>query len=703
MNFAQVKGISIPQGSVKQLAQGQTVLWKQGGAPVPYDAQVEYIQSDGQAYIDLGFKATQAISFSLEVYRPSNSVRWDCGAEEGWSSRITRLLMEEGANKYAVWRFGTNGATNMTSTSNCIGDLRLRVNGKNVSIDNLTSGITYNNQAPTANAFTTPGNFLLFGIDVNGVASVAAASSGSRFKAGTITDTGVDLDLIAVRIGQEGYLYDRNSGTLYPNAGTGAFVLGPDVPTAPQEEELSELYGVAKIGTPNNDGTIGSGTKRAYIRFVTFAQSISIRNLPSDWFVAVHLCDSGYVIGNNLGWQNNLEGIDLQGYNFIQLVFKYGSAGTATITDAMLEGLTGYLATSFQNDTFTDENSNAVKLYNPYKSRPANAYKGQLHCHTTNSDGADSPATVAGEYVALGYDFMTITDHNYITPDPGVAGIVWMGTSYEDTRNSARYQHMGVFNVDAVYQCVSAYQSNNTPWSLVEHYVKNGGGILAYNHPEYPTVYASDATLKMLPRGISFMEIFNGSIQTLVGTVATASELPAEAYFDDMYDCTGDGNRYVNTSKTYDTPNWVASDAATYPDGNLDRGFRLQLDAWRKIFCIAVDDYHTGTGMINRGWMVAFAESKTKESIWAALIRGCSYASTGVTLSALQVSNGTISLTIAGGAGAVTTFYGPGNRVLATVSGSSASYQIQGTEKYVRAMVQIGREKAWTQPVWILE
>ena len=236
MNFSQVKGISIPQGSVKQLAQGQTVLWKQGGAPLPYDAQVEYIQSDGQAYIDLGFKATQAISFSLEVYRPNNSTRWDCGAEEGWSIRITRLLIEEGSNKYAQWRFGTGGNNLTISTSNCIGDLRLRVNGKNISIDNLTSGITYNGAAPTANAFTTPGNFLLFGIDVNGVASVAAASSGTRFKAGTITDTGVDLDLIAVRIGTTGYLYDRNSGTLFGNAGGGAFVLGPDVPTAPQEE-----------------------------------------------------------------------------------------------------------------------------------------------------------------------------------------------------------------------------------------------------------------------------------------------------------------------------------------------------------------------------------------------------------------------------------------------------------------------------------
>lgn len=195
----------------------------------PYDVQVEYLQSDGQAYIDLGFKATQNISFILEVYRPSNSVRWDCGAEEGWSSRITRLLIEEGTNKYVSWRFGTAGTPTTIGTSNCIGDLRLRVNGKNVSIDNLTTEITYNSAAPTANAFTTPGNFLLFGVDVNGAAATSSASAGSRFKTGTITDSAVDLDLIAVRIGQDGYLYDRNSGTLFGNAGGGSFILGNDI------------------------------------------------------------------------------------------------------------------------------------------------------------------------------------------------------------------------------------------------------------------------------------------------------------------------------------------------------------------------------------------------------------------------------------------------------------------------------------------
>ena len=37
------------------------------------------------------------------------------------------------------------------------------------------------------------------------------------------------LDLIPVRIGQIGYMYDKVSGQLFKNSGTGDFILGPDV------------------------------------------------------------------------------------------------------------------------------------------------------------------------------------------------------------------------------------------------------------------------------------------------------------------------------------------------------------------------------------------------------------------------------------------------------------------------------------------
>jgi hypothetical protein len=38
--------------------------------------------------------------------------------------------------------------------------------------------------------------------------------------------------------------------------------------------------------------------------------------------------------------------------------------------------------------------------------------RGDLHCHTLHSDGADEPATLIAEALRLGLDFLAITDHN---------------------------------------------------------------------------------------------------------------------------------------------------------------------------------------------------------------------------------------------------------------------------------------------------
>ena len=40
--------------------------------------------------------------------------------------------------------------------------------------------------------------------------------------------TGQHFDLLPVRKGNIGYMYDRVSGELFGNAGTGDFIIGPD-------------------------------------------------------------------------------------------------------------------------------------------------------------------------------------------------------------------------------------------------------------------------------------------------------------------------------------------------------------------------------------------------------------------------------------------------------------------------------------------
>lgn len=51
---------------------------------------------------------------------------------------------------------------------------------------------------------------------------------------------------------------------------------------------------------------------------------------------------------------------------------------------------------------------------NPF-DLPGTWYKGNLHCHTTESDGALSPAEVSDWYLQHGYSFISITDHNRVT------------------------------------------------------------------------------------------------------------------------------------------------------------------------------------------------------------------------------------------------------------------------------------------------
>lgn len=54
-------------------------------------------------------------------------------------------------------------------------------------------------------------------------------------------------------------------------------------------------------------------------------------------------------------------------------------------------------------------------MRNPFKL-PGRFLKGNLHLHTTNSDGVLSPQEVIDHYREAGYDFLAITDHKRLTP-----------------------------------------------------------------------------------------------------------------------------------------------------------------------------------------------------------------------------------------------------------------------------------------------
>ena len=125
---------------------------------------------------------------------------------------------------------------------------------------------------------------------------------------------------------------------------------------------------------------------------------------------------------------------------------------------------------------------------------------------------------------------------------------------------------------------------------------------------------------------------------------------------------------------------------------------------------IATDDAHNyidfGPGLSNPGstWVMVRAAQLTEEAIVEGLSSGYSYASTGVALPQLKVSQEAINLKIEQDWDYVytTTFTGGRGATLAEDVGLEATCRVRGDEGYVRATVRSSYgTKAWTPPVWL--
>ena len=99
------------------------------------------------------------------------------------------------------------------------------MNNQSVSVDGATCH-TWNKRASYLVTSTVP--LCLFALN-------GGSGTDSRKFVGRIAYVKIYLsdvlvmDCIPVRVGQTGYMYDKVSGNLFGNRGTGDFILGPDI------------------------------------------------------------------------------------------------------------------------------------------------------------------------------------------------------------------------------------------------------------------------------------------------------------------------------------------------------------------------------------------------------------------------------------------------------------------------------------------
>lgn len=209
------------------------------GAQLPYDAEVEYLESTGTQWVDTGVAYDHTCQCALD-FSPQDlsanyflfGILWASGA----ASTVRRWAVT--CDQYP--RLHAYSTTNVASSVRLSTGIRYSLSATSgaMTINGTTTNVTSSTFDPA-----NPVNIYLFArhtdapqLDPQTVTGPCYIKlySFQIYKGGALV-----RDFIPVRVGSGssavGYLYDRANPTggslgngLYPNAGAGAFVIGPD-------------------------------------------------------------------------------------------------------------------------------------------------------------------------------------------------------------------------------------------------------------------------------------------------------------------------------------------------------------------------------------------------------------------------------------------------------------------------------------------
>ena len=289
-----------------------------------------------------------------------------------------------------------------------------------------------------------------------------------------------------------------------------------------------------------------------------------------------------------------------------------------------------------------------------------NWYKGNLHMHTTLSDGKITPEEACDIYCGKGYDFIAMTDHR----KPSGAGVyknmLLIPGAEWDYGNGREYPvyHILAIGTESDMELPDFYKEGNlpvgnvlTPQNIIDR-INAAGGLAILAHPAWSLMEPGEM-LNM--EGIVAAEVYN----SVSGAPWNANRADSSHYFD------------------------------------------LWASKGKLVPCVASDDSHWYAGEQTRAFTMVQAEELTVEGIMEALKNGRFYASCGPRFSQISYDEKQVVIECSEDVKRIIVYSNSvwvNQRVFDNPRGK-AVYHIPDTDRYVRIeLIDEDGQKAWRSP-----
>ena len=141
-------------------------------------------------------------------------------------------------------------------------------------------------------------------------------------------------------------------------------------------------------------------------------------------------------------------------------------------------------------------------------------YKGNLHTHTINSDGDSAPDAVTRWYKEHKYNFLVLTDHDFVTPIEGLSSIFaaedrFLLISGEEISSAVGDKpiHVNGFDIHRTIRPILGTSVVDTIQKNVDA-VREAGGTPSLNHPNFGWLITPGEMGQI--HGLKLFEVYNG-------------------------------------------------------------------------------------------------------------------------------------------------------------------------------------------------